>query len=73
MVKLAQETIAQGKECKLNELENCLKRSEFSELKDGRGKLLIFTEHRDTLEYLKKNLNAWGYSTCEIHGGMTVI
>ncbi|MBE9146143.1 helicase-related protein [Planktothrix mougeotii] len=73
LVKLAQDTINQGDERKLNELENCLKRSEFSELKDGRGKLLIFTEHRDTLEYLKRNLNQWGYSTCEIHGGMNVL
>ncbi|HEY9807900.1 MAG TPA: helicase-related protein [Halomicronema sp.] len=73
LVKLAQETIEQGTERKLNELEKCLKRSEFTELKDARGKLLIFTEHRDTLEYLKKNLNAWGYSTCEIHGGMNVL
>ncbi|CAD5985331.1 helicase-related protein [Planktothrix agardhii] len=73
LVKLAQETIEQGTERKLNELENCLKRSEFNELKDARGKLLIFTEHRDTLEYLKKNLNDWGYSTCEIHGGMNVL
>jgi len=48
-------------------------RVEFDELKDGRGKLLIFTEHRDTLEYLKQNLTDWGYSTCEIHGGMNAL
>jgi hypothetical protein len=32
--------------------------------------LLIFTEHRDTLSYLKENLEQWGYTTCEI-GGMS--
>ena len=37
---------------------------------DGRGKLLIFTEHRDTLNYLRDNLERWGFSTCQIHGGM---
>jgi SNF2 family DNA or RNA helicase len=55
---------------KLGALQTCLKKAEFHELKDGRGKLLIFTEHRDTLNHLKKHLEAWGYSTCEIHGGM---
>jgi len=44
--------------------------SKLIELKDGRGKLLIFTEHRDTLTYLRNHLERWGYSTCEIHGGM---
>ena len=41
-----------------------------SELNDGRGKLLIFTEHRDTLNHLRQHLEQWGYSTCQIHGGM---
>jgi superfamily II DNA or RNA helicase len=36
----------------------------------GEEKLLIFTEHRDTLRYLKEKLEAWGYDVCEIHGGM---
>jgi len=73
LVKLAQQTIDIGTERKLKALKDCLARAEFDELKDGRGKLLIFTEHRDTLEYLKKNLTDWGYSTCEIHGGMNVL
>jgi SNF2 family DNA or RNA helicase len=55
---------------KLGALQACLKKAEFHELKDGRGKLLIFTEHRDTLKHLKTHIEAWGYSTCEIHGGM---
>jgi superfamily II DNA or RNA helicase len=55
---------------KVSALRECLKKAEFDELKDGRGKLLIFTEHRDTLEYLRRNLEQWGYSTCEIHGSM---
>jgi len=73
LVKLTQQTIALGTETKLNALKECLLRVEFDELKDGRGKLLIFTEHRDTLEYLKQNITAWGYSTCEIHGGMNAL
>ncbi len=55
---------------KLNALRECLQRAQFAELRDGRGKLLIFTEHRDTLNYLREHLTRWGYSTREIHGGM---
>ena len=59
-----------GRDSKLRALRECLERAEFSELQDGRGKLLIFTEHRDTLDHLREHLEAWGYSTCAIHGGM---
>ena len=59
-----------GRDSKLVALRECLARAEFNELKDGRGKLLIFTEHRDTLNHLREHLASWGYSTCEIHGGM---
>ena len=34
------------------------------------AKILVFTEARDTLEYLEKRIREWGYSTCTIHGGM---
>ncbi len=61
---------AGGRDSKLRALRECLERAEFAELQDGRGKLLIFTEHRDTLDYLREHLEAWGYSTCAIHGGM---
>ena len=59
-----------GRDSKLVALRECVQRAEFDELKDGRGKLLIFTEHRDTLNHLRENIETWGYSTCEIHGGM---
>jgi len=55
---------------KLAALRECLAKAEFAELSDGRGKLLIFTEHRDTLTHLLNHLATWGYSTCQIHGGM---
>jgi len=55
---------------KLTALRDCLTKAEFNELKDGKGRLLIFTEHRDTLTHLLDHLNRWGYSTCQIHGGM---
>jgi superfamily II DNA/RNA helicase len=55
---------------KLAALRQCLDRAEFRELADGRGKLLIFTEHRNTLNYWRDNLKRWGFTTCQIHGGM---
>ena len=58
-----------GTERKLAALQACLKKSELRELEDGRGKLLIFTEHRDTLAYLEHHLREWGYTVCTIHGG----
>jgi SNF2 family DNA or RNA helicase len=33
-------------------------------------KILIFTESKDTLEYLVKKIISWGYSVNTIHGGM---
>jgi superfamily II DNA or RNA helicase len=59
-----------GEDSKLAALNECLSKAEFHELHDGRGKLLIFTEHRDTLKHLRQHLEAWKYSVCEIHGGM---
>ncbi len=59
-----------GRDSKMVALRDCLKKAEFQELRDGRGKLLVFTEHRDTLSHLCEHLERWGYSTCQIHGGM---
>lgn len=73
LVAEAASVMASGEESKLRALRECLAGAQFSELTDGRGKLLIFTEHRDTLNYLRRNLEEWGYSTCEIHGGMQAL
>lgn len=55
---------------KLASLRNVLTEVEFAELKGGLGRLLIFTEHRDTMEYLSRHLQSWGFRVCNIHGGM---
>jgi superfamily II DNA or RNA helicase len=70
LVEQARRVRAAGNDSKLKALKECLARATFDELKDGRGKLLIFTEHRDTLNYIKEHLARWNYTTCEIHGGM---
>jgi superfamily II DNA or RNA helicase len=56
----------QGTESKLKKLQDDI----LSQL-DGR-KLLIFTEHKDTLSYLEETLRDWGYSVSIIHGGMSL-
>lgn len=69
LVSQADRVRGMGTERKLVALQDCLKKAELSELDNGRGKLLIFTEHRDTLAYLERHLREWGYTVCTIHGG----
>ncbi|MDH7515184.1 MAG: helicase-related protein [Bacteroidota bacterium] len=70
LVEQARRVRENASDSKLIALKKCLDEAQFMDLKDGRGKLLIFTEHRDTLNYVRDNLRRWGFSTCEIHGGM---
>jgi len=35
-------------------------------------KLLLFTEHKDTLDYLMGKLREWGFSVSQIHGSMKI-
>ena len=39
---------------------------------DPKMKLLIFTEHKDTLDYLVKKLEEWELTVTKIHGGMKI-
>ena len=39
---------------------------------DARNKLLIFTEHKDTLDFLVGKLTGWGLNVTQIHGNMPV-
>jgi len=70
LVEQARRVRELANDSKLAALKKCLGEAQFVELKDGRGKLLLFTEHRATLGYVREHLQQWGYSTCEIHGGM---
>ena len=40
--------------------------------KDPKMKLLIFTESKDTLDYLVGKLRSWGLCVTQIHGGMKI-
>jgi superfamily II DNA or RNA helicase len=41
-------------------------------VRDRHEKLVIFTEHKDTLDYLEKRLQNNGYTVVTIHGGKSV-
>ncbi len=73
LVDQAVATEKRGEESKLDALFACLDRAELAELRESGGKLLIFTEHRATLDYLREHLQAAGYSCCVIHGGMPAV
>jgi hypothetical protein len=80
LIVQARAIIQSGEEVKLRHLQDALadlNRQHSPLPKSGEGpgvragaKILIFTEARDTLEYLEKRIREWGYSVCTIHGGM---
>ncbi|MEM3059154.1 MAG: helicase-related protein [Methanomassiliicoccales archaeon] len=70
LIEFARGVYEHAPDSKLNTLKQVLEKAEFAELQDGRGKLLIFTEHKDTMNYLSDHLKGWGFTTCVIHGGM---
>jgi superfamily II DNA or RNA helicase len=57
-----------GTEAKLSRFKNLLKNEGFFDQPDKR--LLIFTEFKDTLDYLKGCLKDWGFKVGCIHGSM---
>ncbi len=67
LVAMAQAAIACGPEQKLREF---LRVVEDQTVQRRNEKILVFTEHRDTLTYLVQQLRARGYSVGCIHGGM---
>src|SRR5258708_16276709 len=57
-----------GIEAKVSEFKNLLQKEGFFDRPDQR--LLLFTEFKDTLEYLVSRLKSWGFRVGYIHGGM---
>ena len=66
----AQAVADAGGEAKLGRLREILQEQGFFERPEQR--LLIFTEFKDTLDYLAEQLAAWGFRVGQIHGGMPV-
>jgi superfamily II DNA or RNA helicase len=67
LLLIAKNIIENEDEIKLRELKSTMNKLNVNF--PGR-KIIIFTESKDTLEYLEKKIQKWGYSVCTIHGGM---
>ena len=57
-----------GAEAKLSKFKDLLQKEGFFDQADKR--LLLFTEFKDTLDYLVDRLKSWGFRVGFIHGGM---
>jgi superfamily II DNA or RNA helicase len=68
LVEQAKAVEARGAEAKLTKLHDLLQREGFFDRPDQR--LLIFTEFKDTLDYLVARLGEWGFRVGFIHGGL---
>ena len=73
LIEKAKEVINSEKEVKLIELKKAIEEG-FKKIEEinGKRKILIFTESKDTLEYLVKKIRTWGYKVNYIHGGMNI-
>jgi len=68
LAQQAQAVEADGAEAKLARLKDLLHTEGFFD--DPEQRLLLFTEFRDTLDYLVEHLKDWGFRVGTIHGGM---
>lgn len=71
LIEKAERIIKGEEEVKLKELKEAIEEG-FKKIEEmnGRRKILIFTESRDTLDYLVSKIRDWGYKVNFIHGGM---
>lgn len=69
LAKQAEEVKESDTEAKLSTLKDLLHKEGFFDNPDQR--LLIFTEFKDTLDYIMGKMKSWGFRVGCIHGGMT--
>jgi SNF2 family DNA or RNA helicase len=71
LIEKAKAILREECEVKLSELKKAIEEG-FRKIREihGNEKILIFTESKDTLEYLVKRIKSWGYAANFIHGGM---
>jgi len=70
LIRLALELEQREVESKLTKLRRSLQ--EQGVFSDPTMKLLLFTEHKDTLDFLVAKLRDWRLSVTQIHGGMKI-
>ncbi|MFA4925089.1 MAG: helicase-related protein [Candidatus Aminicenantales bacterium] len=73
LIDKATDIIKNENEVKLQELRKAITEG-FKKIHDmnGNPKILIFTESKDTLDYLTEKIRSWGYKVNYIHGGMDI-
>jgi len=69
LIEQAKAIIQKESEVKLSTLKKTM---EDLNSKFPSTKILIFTESKDTLDYLEKKIRSWGYSVNVIHGSMSL-
>lgn len=69
LVNNAKSIIDGEHEVKLKKLKETMKELDSKHIDE---KILIFTESKDTLEYLERRVKSWGYKVSTIHGGMSL-
>lgn len=69
LIRLAKQAERREIERKLEELRRVM---EEEHIRQTGEKLLIFSESRETLEYLVEKFKAWGYSVVALHGGLNL-
>lgn len=69
LIRLARQAERQEIETKLSRLREVM---EDERIRATGEKLLIFTESRDTMEYLAEKIQGWGYSVVTLHGGLNL-
>jgi superfamily II DNA or RNA helicase len=67
LIGQAKSIIQKESEVKITELKKTM---DDLNKKSPNTKILIFTESKDTLDYLERRIKSWGYSVNIIHGGM---
>ncbi len=68
LAERAMSVVGSEAEAKLTKLREILQEQGFFD--DADQQLLIFTEFKDTLDYLMERLKTWGFRVGSIHGGM---
>ena len=73
LIQRAKHVINSECEVKIKELKNAIQLG-FEKIKQmkGKPKILIFTESKDSLMYLKEKIRSWGYKVNAIYGGMSI-
>ena len=69
LISLAEKVVKSGEETKIAELRKVV---ESEDVRRKGIKLLIFTESRETMDYLASQLKNWGFSVTTLHGGMSM-